>query len=97
VVYYNHREKQNTTDRRKPERNTNMKKRKNETLAYMDTKNWVRISNGGTAGIFTNGTLYVMCNGMEWFVSRTPNANERYAKGWATMLPAMKFADSKKK
>ena len=62
----------------------------------MEAKGWSRIANGGTAGVYSNGKLFVMCNGTEWFVSRTPDASERYAKGWANMLPAMKFADSKK-
>ena len=69
--------------------------KKNETMAYMGEHGWSRVAEGGTAGIYSNGKLYVLCNGTEWFVSRTPNASERYAKGWATMLPAMKFADSK--
>lgn len=67
----------------------------NETQAYMEAHNWTRRSNGGTSYIYTNGSLFVMCNGMEWFASRTPDASERWAKGWANMLPAMKFADSK--
>lgn len=70
-------------------------KKKNETLAYMEEHNWKRYSDGGTAGVYTNGKLFAMCNGIHWFASRTPNAGERWAKGWANMVPAMKFADSK--
>lgn len=68
----------------------------NETTKYMDANGWVRQSDGGTAGIYTNGSLFVMCNGTEWFASKTPDASERWAKGWANMLPAMKFADAHK-
>lgn len=70
-------------------------KKTNETTSYMTAHNWTRHSDGGTAGIYTNGSLFVMCNGSEWFASRTPDASERWAKGWVNMLPAMKFADTK--
>lgn len=75
----------------------NMKKNRNETSMYMEEHKWTYYSDGGTAGIYTNGTLYVMCNGAVWFASKTPDASERWAKGWKNMLPAMKFADSKTK
>lgn len=68
----------------------------NETTKYMNVNGWTRHGDGGTAGIYTNGNLFVMCNGTEWFASKTPNESERWAKGWATMLPAMKFADAHK-
>ena len=67
----------------------------NECNNYMDEHNWIRVSDGGTCGIYSNGTLFVMCNGSEWFASKTPDAGERWSKGWASMLPAMRFADSK--
>jgi hypothetical protein len=67
----------------------------NKTTIYMKEHGWVRVADGGTAGVYSNGKMYVMCNGMEWFASRTANASERYARGWANMLPAMKFADAK--
>ena len=69
----------------------------NKTTEYMSANNWTRISDGGTAGIYSNGKLFVMCNGSEWFASRTPDASGRWANSWANMLPAMKFADSKNK
>lgn len=68
----------------------------NDTKKYMAKNGWSRIADGGTAGIYSNGDLFVMCNGAEWFASKTPSAAGRWAKGWANMLPAMKFADSKR-
>jgi hypothetical protein len=74
-----------------------MKKQGKEVARYMEQHGWKRIANGGTAGVYSNDKLYVMCNGTEWFASKTPDASERYAKGFANMLPAFKFADAKNK
>lgn len=70
-----------------------MKKQGNDTIRYMELNGWRRVSDGGTAGIYSNGKLFVMCNGIEWFASSTPDASWRYAKGFSNMLPAFKFAD----
>ena len=66
----------------------------NDTTRYMSAHGWTRYSDGGSAGIYTNGRVFVMCNGTQWFASKSPDASERWAKGWANMLPAMKFADA---
>lgn len=68
-------------------------KAKSEAQAYIDSHGWKKVGDKGTAGLYSNGTMFVMCNGTEWFASKTPDASERWVKGWATMLPAMKFAD----
>lgn len=69
--------------------------KKNETIAYMEQHNWEKVGELGTAGLYSNGKLFVMCNGTEWFASKTPDASGRWARGWKSMLPAMRFADSK--
>lgn len=71
-----------------------MKKQGNEVTRYMDEHGWKRYSDGGTAGIYTNGTLFVMCNGTEWFASKSPDSQWRWHKGWSNIGPAMKFADA---
>lgn len=67
----------------------------NETMDYMTAHGWRRIGEGGTAGVYSNGKVFVLCNGTEWFASRTPDASERWSKGFANMLPAMKYGDGK--
>lgn len=71
-------------------------KAKSEAQAYSDSHGWKKVGDKGTAGLYSNGTLFVMCNGTEWFASKTPDASGRWAKGWANILPAMRFADAHK-
>lgn len=70
-------------------------KQENEVTRYMDEHGWKRRSDGGTVGIYTNGKLFVFCNGMEYIISKTPDASGRYAKGFKSMLPAFKYADAR--
>lgn len=71
-------------------------KAKSEAQAYSDSHGWKKVGDKGTAGLYSNGTVFVMCNGTEWFASKTPDASGRWAKGWANILPAMRFADAHK-
>lgn len=72
-------------------------KAKSEAQAYSDSHGWKKVGDKGAAGLYSNGTLFVMCNGTEWFASKTPDASGRWAKGWANILPAMRFADAHSK
>lgn len=69
----------------------------NEVTAYMKEHGWEQCGRAGTSYLYTNGELFVFCNGDGWIISKTPNAGERYAKSYKTMLSAFKFADSKKR
>lgn len=67
----------------------------NKTQSYMNEHGWTRVGEGGLAGVYSNGTLYVLCDGCGWFASRTPNHYGGWARSYANMLPAMKFADAR--
>ena len=68
----------------------------NDLVKWMDTHGWHNYQPGNSY-IKTNGKLFVLCDGTQWFASRTPDQSERWAEGWASMEPALKFAESKMK
>lgn len=64
-------------------------------MDYMKEHGWEKFSDAGTAGCYTNGNLFVYCDGTGWITSKTPDGSKRYAKQFAKMITAFKFADSK--
>lgn len=72
-----------------------MKKQGNEITRYMDEHGWKKAADGGTAGVYSNGTLYVFSDGTGWIASKTPDQQGRWAKYFDGILKAMQFADSK--